>query len=93
MLSVTALWTHTKASRSERKLENRRAKQRARSHRAAVASWFFRLGELGSVDRALAASSSLLDDMEMVFRLETTCVWSSLDWRRKIKQTDIKQNN
>lgn len=49
-------------------------------HRAAAASWFLRLGELGSVDRALAASSSLLDDMEIVFRLDTTCVWSSLDW-------------
>lgn len=44
------------------------------SHRAAAASWFFRLGELGSVDRALAASSSLLDDIEIVFRLDTTCV-------------------
>lgn len=48
-------------------------------YRAAAASWFLRLGELGSVDSALAASSSLLDDIEMVFRLETTCVWSSLD--------------
>lgn len=53
------------------------------------------------MDRALAASSSLLDDMEMVFRLETTCVWSSLDWRREnrftgtelLNGTDIKQNN
>ncbi len=51
-------------------------------YRAAAASWFLRLGELGSVDRALAASSSLLDDMEIVFRLDTTCVWSSFDWRR-----------
>ena len=41
------------------------------------------MGELGSVDRALAASSSLLDDMEIVFRLDTTCVWSSLDWKRR----------
>lgn len=41
-------------------------------HRAAAASWFFRFGELGSVDRALAASSSLLEDMEMVFKLDTT---------------------
>lgn len=53
-------------------------------YRAAAASWFLRLGELGSVVRALAASSSLLDDMEMVFRLETTCVWSSLDWRETV---------
>lgn len=45
---------------------------RKRHHRAAAASWFFRLGAPGSVDRALAASSSLLDDMEMVFRLDTT---------------------
>lgn len=44
------------------------------SHRAAAASWFFRLGELGSVERALAASISLLDDMEIVLRLDTTCV-------------------
>ncbi len=44
----------------------------ADSNRAAAASWFFRLGELGSVDRALAASRSLLEDMEMVFRLVTT---------------------
>lgn len=51
-------------------------------YRAAAARWFFRLGELGSVDRALAASSSLLEDMEMVFKLDTTCVWSSLDWER-----------
>lgn len=50
-------------------LENRKC-----SDRAAAASWFFRLGELGSVVRALAASSSLLDDMEIVLRLETTCV-------------------
>lgn len=42
------------------------------SNRAAAASWFFKLGELGSVDRALAANSSLLDDIEMVFRLVTT---------------------
>lgn len=42
------------------------------SNRAAAANWFFRLGELGSVDRALAANSSLLDDIEMVFRLVTT---------------------
>lgn len=42
------------------------------SDRAAAASWFFRLGEFGSVDRTLAASSSLLDDMEIVFRLVTT---------------------
>lgn len=51
------------------------------SYRAAAASWFLRLGELGSVERALAANNSLLDDMEMVFRLDTTWVWSSLDWR------------
>lgn len=44
------------------------------AYRAAAASWFLRLGELGSVERALAASSSLLEDMEMVFRLVTTCV-------------------
>lgn len=43
-----------------------------KAYRAAAASWFFRLGAPGSVDRALAASSSLLDDMEMVFRLDTT---------------------
>lgn len=48
-------------------------------YRAAAASWFLRLGELGSVDRALAAKSSLLDDIEIVFRLDTTWVWSSLD--------------
>lgn len=53
--------------------------ERKACHRAAAASWFLRLGELGSVVRALAASSSLLDDMEIVFRLDTTCVWSSLD--------------
>lgn len=51
--------------------------------RAAVANWFLRLGELGSVDKALAANSSLLEDMEMVFRLDTTCVWSSLDWKKE----------
>lgn len=45
-----------------------------RTDRAAVANWFLRLGELGSVDKALAANSSLLEDMEMVFRLDTTCV-------------------
>ena len=49
-----------------------------RAYRAAAASWFLRLGEPGSVDRALAASSSLLEDMEMVLRLDTTWVWSSL---------------
>lgn len=43
-------------------------------YRAAAANWFLRLGELGSVERALAANSSLLEDMEMVFRLVTTCV-------------------
>lgn len=42
------------------------------SNRAAAANWFFRLGEFGSVERALAANSSLLDDIEMVFRLVTT---------------------
>lgn len=58
-----------------------------RTDRAAVASWFLRLGELGSVDKALAANSSLLEDMEMVFRLDTTCVWSSLDWKETSRET------
>lgn len=56
------------------------------SNRAAAANWFFRLGELGSVDKALAANSSLLDDIEMVFRLVTTWVWSSLDCIRRKKR-------
>lgn len=61
------------------------------SNRAAAANWFFRLGELGSVDRALAANSSLLDDIEMVFRLVNTWVWSSLDCtkRKPVKYTII----
>jgi len=53
---------------------------KCQAYRAAAASWFLRLGEPGSVERALAASSSLLEDMEMVFRLDTTWVWSSLVW-------------
>lgn len=61
------------------------------SNRAAAANWFFRLGELGSVDRTLAANSSLLDDIEMVFRLVTTWVWSSLDCtKRKPSQSSRK---
>lgn len=86
MLSVTALWTQRLRDVKDRQavkedLANRESERRA-CYRAAAASWFLRLGELGSVDRALADSSSLLDDMEIVFRLDTTCVWSSLDWRR-----------
>lgn len=85
ILSVTALWTQAQTCKrhisSKKRLANKDTKRNV-TYRAAAASWFLRLGELGSVDRALAASSSLLDDMEIVFRFDTTCVWSSLDWTR-----------
>lgn len=93
MLSVTALRMPEEKQRSRvRRTEGTSAddvikKKRKNScclrgtDRAAVANWFLRLGELGSVDKALAANSSLLEDMEMVFRLDTTCVWSSLVWK------------
>lgn len=84
MLSVTALWTHTRQTCGEQTGSERQVLTEAEgnvSYRAAAANWFLRLGEAGSVDRALAASSSLLEDMAIVFRLDTTCVWSSLDWK------------
>lgn len=33
---------------------------------------------MGSAESAFAASSSLLEDMEMLFKFDTTCAWSSL---------------
>lgn len=92
MLSVTALWIKEEQQRSQvRRTEWQRdghwwLKNNCylrKTDRAAVASWFLRLGELGSVDKALAANSSLLEDIEIVFRLDTTCVWSSFDWKKE----------
>lgn len=48
------------------------------SHLAATARRFLALAAPGSTDRDLAASSSLLDAMEMFLRLPMTWIWSSL---------------
>lgn len=47
------------------------------SYLAAAASRFLAFAAAGSTDRLLAASSSLLEAMEMFFRLPITCTWSS----------------
>lgn len=49
---------------------------------AAAASRFLAFAAAGSTDRLLAASSSLLEAMEMFFRFPITCTWSSffLKW-------------
>lgn len=87
MLSVTALWRQRLINeiqepnlhQQQQKTGFIKQKAQDKRYRAAAASWFLRLGELGSVDSALAESSSLLDDIEIVFRLDTTCALSSLD--------------
>ena len=40
-------------------------------HLAAAANWFLTFGAAGSAERALAASRSLLDAIETLFRLST----------------------
>lgn len=52
---------------------------------AAAARRFLALAAPGSTDSDLAASSSLLEAIEMFFRLPITCIWSSLDWKVKEK--------
>ena len=47
------------------------------AYRAAADRRFFALAAPGSTDRDLAASSSLLEAMEMFFRLPITWSWSS----------------
>lgn len=48
------------------------------SHLAATARRFLALAAPGSTDSDLAASSSLLDAIEIFFRLPMTWIWSSL---------------
>lgn len=48
-------------------------------HLAAAANRFLALAAPGSTDRDLAARRSLLDAMEMFFRLPITVIWSSWD--------------
>lgn len=52
---------------------------------AAAARRFLALAAPGSTDRDLAASRSLLEAIEMFFRLPITCIWSSLDWKHNRK--------
>lgn len=52
---------------------------------AAAARRFLALAAPGSTDSDLAASSSLLEAIEMFFRLPITCIWSSLDCKLKKK--------
>lgn len=47
------------------------------SYLAAAARRFLAFAAAGSTERLLAASSSLLEAMEMFFRLPITCTWSS----------------
>ena len=44
---------------------------------AAADSRFFALAAAGSTDKDLAASSSLLEAIEMFFKLPITWIWSS----------------
>lgn len=48
------------------------------SYRAAAARRFLAFAAPGSTERDLAANSSLLDAIEMFFRLPITWIWSSL---------------
>lgn len=61
------------------------------SHLAATARRFLALAAPGSTDRDLAASSSLLDAMEMFLRLPMTWIWSSLLWKRKGKGKKLQE--
>lgn len=58
------------------------------SHLAAAARRFFALGAPGSTERDLAASSSLLDAMEIFLRFPITWIWSSLVWKVKRGQSN-----
>lgn len=60
-------------------------------HLAAAASRFLALAAPGSTDRDLAASSSLLEAMEMFFRLPMTWIWSSLHCKGQA-QSQLKCN-
>lgn len=52
-----------------------------------------RLGDVGSAESAFAASSSLLEDMEMLFRFDTTCAWSSLVCKEPVRVTNSRFPN
>lgn len=53
-------------------------------HLAAAANRFLALAAPGSTDRDLAARRSLLDAMEMFFRLPITSIWSSWHYKDNI---------